>query len=313
MSRRLNVLKTIDLHIEYILATQGTVTVAGVGTFAMHSSPATIDGTTMYAPGVDVSFDSYDADDDGTLVLSLSRAEQCDESSAKTKCHDSIRALQQRLAVDGQYTIGNVCSLEQRNGATTLVNPATPTNSWLKQIELTPLATENPAEATEEVIEAVRREDFLRSMRRTASGAAAIAILAFLAFVFAQLPSRTPETRTASIAPSLGVQPIGSTSAASSDSPLVLVLNTPADASCDVEPEPATFTPGRYCLVIASLASRAEAEKYISVHGPGLHILESSGRYRIYSLTADTFGELQDMARANEAYTRYPSAWICRR
>lgn len=67
-----------------------------------------------------------------------------------------------------------------------------------------------------------------------------------------------------------------------------------------------------YCLVVASLASEAEADKYLSQHSDQkLGILAKDGRYRVFAatgltsrMTADAAGVLAD---------RFPGAWVCRR
>ncbi|MDE6207396.1 MAG: hypothetical protein K2M55_06265 [Muribaculaceae bacterium] len=332
-------LKSIEQHIEHLLVAEGAVTVGGLGTFVVHTSPASIDGDELYAPSVQVAFDTCCQADDSLLVSSVMRTDECDTSGATDRCTDAVNRFRQEVELSGRYAVGSLGEFRGEAGAVNFVAADKAVGAgWLKPLTLKPLAVDNPAETAEQVAEAVRRTDFMRSLQRTASAAAAIAVFVLITFVVSQLPSRQNDSRTASIAPSLAVRSVDSHATPVQDSPLVLVLNTPADAACDVEaqdlagsayplvnldaapelPAPEVIvgdTPrlGRYVLVVASLATQTEADTYLRRHDDGLRLLESEGRYRIYALTADTYTELQHMADAAGVYDRYPSAWICRR
>ncbi len=68
----------------------------------------------------------------------------------------------------------------------------------------------------------------------------------------------------------------------------------------------------RYCLVIASLVSEADALEFIEnskLNNTG--ILAKDGRYRVYAATGSTSREAQSAAAAFA--DRYPNAWVCRK
>jgi cell division septation protein DedD len=74
----------------------------------------------------------------------------------------------------------------------------------------------------------------------------------------------------------------------------------------------ATATDGRYCLVIASLTTQAEADEYVAKHGDAnLGVLAKDGRYRVYAVTGNSIADVQ--AKAANLGKRYPDAWVCRR
>ena len=69
-----------------------------------------------------------------------------------------------------------------------------------------------------------------------------------------------------------------------------------------------------YCLVVASLGSRSEAEKYMSKHPyQSMKLLEQDGKFRVYVATATSSTELKNQGRAAGIYSRYPGAWVCTR
>ena len=69
-----------------------------------------------------------------------------------------------------------------------------------------------------------------------------------------------------------------------------------------------------YCLIVASLPTRALAEQYISQAGKGqFGILEQEGRYRVYAATGETSSQTYNMARNNGLMKRYKGAWVCRK
>ena len=73
-------------------------------------------------------------------------------------------------------------------------------------------------------------------------------------------------------------------------------------------------TNDQYCLVVASLPSRAHAEEYIEKSNNNrLEILEKDGRYRVYAATGESSRATLANARKAGLMQRYPSAWVCRK
>ena len=70
----------------------------------------------------------------------------------------------------------------------------------------------------------------------------------------------------------------------------------------------------QYCLIVASLPSRALAEEYIEMsRNDNLEILEKDGRFRIYAATGESAKSTLDNARKVGLMQRYPNAWVCRK
>ena len=298
-----------------MLSERGYVAVPGLGTFVSRRVSSTLNDNGVAAPGATTSFESYNgilADDD--LCASLSRALECDTTQAAAIISDDIEGIRREISLDGMSAIPS-CGILRSNGTTLTFETATYDN-WLQDLAIEPLGKLETTDVVDAAAE-LRREAFMRSLRRTASSAAAIAIFALIAFIFSQMPGRqTGDPQVASMGfekSALPVQPIAP--GVQAEPSLVLIFNTPADASCPVESEPIAIAqlPAKYCLVVASLASRADAEDYVRTYGPEYKILEKDGRYRIYTLTGDSFDTLNSAATASGEYTRHPNAWICRR
>lgn len=69
-----------------------------------------------------------------------------------------------------------------------------------------------------------------------------------------------------------------------------------------------------YCVVIASLTSREQAEQFIASTGnKRLAILEKDGKFRVYAATAQTSSQAYSIARNNGLLKRYRGAWVCRK
>ena len=324
---------SIDQHIERLLATRSYVSVPGLGAFVSRRIPAAVEGDTISAPSLSTAFDHYpDIADDG-LTASVARATGCDTPTAAATVEADVQFVNQQLAIEGRYAIAGVGTL-LRNADGSIGFEPQPAEPWLPALTLAPLKA---PETVAPVAAPAMSDAFARSLRRTASSAAAIAIFAFLAFIFTQLPlgrNNADEPLTAGLTPAAA--PARPTIDFTPSSPLVLILNTPADASetisSEATPAPATETgtttptaaetaaisadgnaDDRYCLIVASLANADEAAKYLATAPDGLRLIVIDGRYRIAALTGPTYADVQRAATASGLLTRYPSAWICRR
>ena len=70
----------------------------------------------------------------------------------------------------------------------------------------------------------------------------------------------------------------------------------------------------KYCVVIASLTSRAQAEKFIASTGNrNLQILEKDGKFRVYAATGATYNQALAVARNNGLLSRYNGTWVCKK
>lgn len=188
------------------------------------------------------------------------------------------------------------------------------------------------------------REAWRRTAIRASKVAASVALVVALGFAIATTLGRTaPEAEQASLGFDFHSAVPASESSVitrpgTSSSPLVLVLRSHEDAVTSVDtasrcrfedkaksqketvlPQDTSVVPAardnkdRYCLVIASLASRAEAERFIASRSGDLRILESNGRFRIYAASAASPAEVRENARLLGLDSQYPDAWVCKK
>lgn len=321
-------------HIRFLVNTSGSVAVEGVGMFMLSQQSASFsDNSMLCGPCATVSFvaDGYprEKSDTGELELSYMRRHGYGPDEARIAVTRDLETLHKALYEGQTVEIPGFGALylDRENGQITFEAMLV---QWLAPVNVSPIemAEQDSAKTDTDFDEmwiAERRRNMFRAVRRAASGAAAIAIFAVLAFVVSYMPERTsviPQVAGIGISQSTPVadEPLISSPGAS-DPTLVLVLNTPSDGCGPAkvryrDSRKAEEMPGRYCLVVASLASKAEAEKFITGHSTTdmpLQLLENEGRWRVYALSAPSIAELTVAGRNLGVYEAYPSAWVCRR
>lgn len=326
-------LNTTVRHIEHLLLAHNCVIVPGLGTFWRHTSPATLSAEGVKPPSCSISFSTdIDSPDDKTLAMSLARATGKSEAECEDTICNDVFAIRRAIAGGEAVQIGRLGSIDADGDKLVFTQSAGWTDPraylWAPVVDMPEIVRPEKEAATKTSIEeSFEHASFIRSLQRTASSAAAVALLALIAFVAAQLPSRSNnEPQIAS----MGIERIAQREPAVSDfdrpadpeRALVLILNTPADGMCIVDPSerrpaPAAVElfqkPDRYCLVVASLASNAEANVFMGHYSDRkLNLLEKDGRYRVYAASAPTIAGVREIAQADSLYAVFPSAWICR-
>lgn len=330
-------MNTLLRHINYLLLADGFAAVDGLGVFVLRHRSATLnaDGS-ISAPAYYVSFEAGAPAGNDDIVSSISLAEGISSEDAADRVIASSAALHEALSHGDHVPVGDFGTLYARPDTGELAFDAGYC-SWYPTLGISPIEIkEQPAaEETDREDDNIlrRRETFARYLRRTASSAAAIALIAVIAFVMAHMPANE---KSVSQMASIGIEKIQGNQAEdpvialpgqsqASKSALVLILNTPADGSAPAkirhrqaveEVAETDNAPARYCLIVASLASQKEAETFIAAHSTTempLRLLAEQGRWRVYALTAPTLEELNVAARNLGVYDAYPSAWAFRR
>lgn len=317
-------------HITYLLENRGIVGIPGIGTFTCHRRPASFDGVRLLPPGTTVAFEC-DAEngDDVDLQHSVMLRSGIDSEQAFATIQQGIGDIRHDLNFKGESNIDEIGTIRQNEGVLSFEQNSGwsgPVFSY-PEISLEPInVNKEESSAADENEMELRRQRMMRSLRRTASSAAAIAVFAFLTFIIAQLPRGRHNNSTQAsfgIEQSQPVTTFATTNPASrGNESLILIFNTPADASSEVvydkTPEETVIAEqnaysGRYCLVVASLANSAEAARYMANAPADVKMLQKDGRYRAYIMEAATAEELMQKAKAADIYNTYPSAWVCRK
>lgn len=325
-------MNTTIRHISHLLRDCDVIAVPGLGVFRRRTIGARFEGSVLLPPSEEVVFVAHDSCDDNMLAMSIARCLACEPAEAYARIADDVADIRARLEAGHAVAIGDAGALvaTQALGGISFemsdrwrrLSPL----SWLSPVEPVsvgkaevPVVEEADTEAEER-----RRNIFMHSLQRTASSAAAIALLVLIAFVASQLPRKSAsEPQMAGfgferVEPSPVVDPLAQPA---SDKALVLILNTPADGMSIVDPSekkerraPQQLSPSdSYFLIVASLASADEAGKFISSYPSdlGLGIIESSGRWRVYAASGATFADTKAVADSKGLFDRFPTAWIC--
>ncbi|MDE6464169.1 MAG: hypothetical protein K2L16_06015 [Muribaculaceae bacterium] len=341
------------LHIAHLLPGCRAIAIAGLGVFERLLIPASYDAVNhlITPPSIRIVFehDAQVASSD-CLIDSIVRRESMTADEARRRIETDAAEIENTLLRQGRYEFSNVCTLRLASSGTIACTASdnfvdSLACGWLEPLMLRPLdapvreaaAAGATAAAAAEVETSVvhRREIFSRSVRIAASTAAAIAVFAIVAlvsgFVNRLSDSNADSPSMASVNPAARHVLDASVAGTAVEAPLVLVVNTPADgvdearvrpvrseesAARESRPETAEQTDGPYCLVVASFASRAEAETFINAYSnriSGLNVLESQGRIRVYARTGSDAAALTSEARQQGIYELFPSAWVCRR
>jgi len=311
-------------HLEYLLLSHDCVIIPGLGAVLAHGVPAFYDESRemWVAPSRVVSFNPELSRTDGLLAASIARRESISIDNAATTVRSIVDKMRKHLESSGSLSLGSVGMLEIADGNKLSFKPGiapwlSPSCLWLPSFSARPL--QSAAELAHRREASERREKLLPYiLRRGSRIAAAAAILIAMGWIVVQNLTYAPKEQYASVAPITENVITLTPRIAEPTSPVVLVLarapkdevieNIPASPRVNKEDK------AKYYLIVASLASMAEAEKYVRQHSDiNLGILAKDGRYRVYAASGNTFEEVFAASKHEEIASRYSSSWVCRR
>ncbi len=319
-------------HIEFLLQSHDCVIIPGLGAVLAHGLPAIYDDRTgqWYAPSRAMSYNPELSRTDGLLAASVARRESISIDSATLTVRSEVEKMRKELEQTGHLSLGAAGSLETTSDGKLCFKPGeanwlSPSYMWLPSVAVRPL--ESAVDVAKRHAALERRSRRLPYLLRKGSRiAAAIAVLLALGWIVVQNLSYAPEEQYASVAP-LPVSSGNIAEPAQDSSPVVLVLarapknevieNIPASANVtkeDISTNAAHANNHRYYLIVASLESMAEAEKYVRQKSDtNLGILAMDGHYRVYAASGNTSEEVLVASRSEKIASRYPISWVCRR
>lgn len=330
----------IALHIEYLLTKHDCVIVPGWGAFLVQYTNAfSFEDNGLYKkPNRFVSFNSSVSHNDGMLVSSLVRKDGITYENACREVADFVAMLRKQLDYEGSVAIGRL-GFFKKDSELIVFEPCHASSLCsdvfgLKDLRIKTLAQiAHEQNDAEDVVHDEKSENVVSLFgRRFVQVAASIMLLIGACFVLS-----TPITFDESI------DYAGLDSAVKIKSPQqVVTLKTEGDLSialpkcaaeecaeavnnsdsakvmtsnCDVQDENRASesviphnSEGRYYLIVSSLDTKAQADKFIAKHGGNLGVLEGDGRYRIYVAQSNS---IKQLAKAKQMLsTTYPDAWI---
>lgn len=335
-------------HIEYLMLSRQCVIVPGLGAVLSQSVSARYDKETgsWLPPMRSFSFNSELTNNDGTLAASIARAEGVSYELASRKLSEAVDAMRHQLEVERRLSLGRIGELTLDEHRKINYEPydaerLSPAAMWLPALNIKTIAERRlEAEAVENEIADNRKGILARTARRLKVAAVIICLIAIGAVL--TIPLHLDNTQYASLGiekfiggdskPALIERPGAERKAPvlmlSHFDDAVTVVDTVAynnqraalkaakrmatTSSATIKQDTAATSAGRYCLVVASLATQAEADAYVAKLGDAnLGVLAKDGRYRVYAVTGNSIADVQ--AKAANLGKRYPDAWVCRR
>lgn len=299
-------------HIEYLISRNECVIIPGLGAIlaCRQSARLDMDQMVMYAPHRIFSFNPSLKKSDGTLACSIARSKSISYEEACSIVSEEVEMMNRQLRLQGEFPLGRIGNLFLTEGADVPEFQPYPNDclsvdtAWLPSVDLASTAAE---EEEENVIEPTITplSPFARFIRIAAS----IALLVCLCFI-ASTPISVNDAALASLTPQL--KQVSPETFMPSDPQEVLSITAtstnPKGIAMEIKnSQNPQLTAPKYCLVIGSFYSADEAQKFIKSKGnDNLAIMESNGKYRVYSSTFNTDEE------ACRALKDNPGTWICR-
>lgn len=294
----------------------------GFGAFIASRESASYDETCgrLTPPRRSLSFNADISHNDGLLISSVARRDDMCYDRASDFVSRRVEMMTEHLSRYGELEIAGVGRFVSGSyGATPAFEPSADSTanlaySALPVIEPVVKTLDDFAKETRgTIIHAPRRHSAVSAV---VSIAASIALLLGLGFALTMPQPSSDGNNYASLAPvshTIAVQPEKTTVTVSSTAhERFLSIAMPADTGAMVKDLSKAGKP--YCLVVASLNTRAQAQKFIRNNRDSrLKILVSGPtRYRVYVAEGST-PEAVEAAKTAEIASRYPGAWICER
>ncbi len=323
---------SLSEHIEYLIRRHDCVIVPGWGAFVANYQSARIDAESkqMLPPSRSVGFNSALTHNDGLVASSIARRSGITYDNAVEAIAHEVNALRHQLETDGEIAIGRLGIFHRNENGTAIFEPSKATDSKfyglsaIKAIPLIDLAKQEQEDDSSG--ENTRDVFYLPISRNIFKVAASIALIIGLGLTLSTPIMRDDNSTFASVAtPTITkVQEFKLTERNNAELFISMPDCSVAETIIDIEPtklsvvDTSVATTIRlnesdpYCLVVASHATRQQAEKQIAGN-PNLRILESGGRFRVYAATGKSIDEARQPLNQSDFANNYPDAWVCRR
>lgn len=337
------VMLRIIRHIEQLLSVHDCVIIPGFGGFVLQVTPTwyKADEHRFEPLHKELVFNETLQHNDGLLVESYRQAEATDYRTAYQWVQADVAELKAQLSREGKVEIAPI-GVFRRGEEGQLIFEASRDGDWLNAsmfglpaFKVEPLVSEPPVSV--EVEKRARRRDvyYIPVNRRLVRwvAAAVVAIVVFLsastsveevnraAYTASFVPTEMLSVNMQKAEPE-SAKPISKVIEPEAEAPSVVAEKPKVEKKIAEAPAPkrevAQVTDvapqKRYYIVIASLASREQAEQFMAGVGrkdcPKMAVLQTKGKYRVY---ADRFSDkvaaekYQQILRKNP---KYKDAWL---
>lgn len=333
----------IICHIEQLLRAHVCVVVPGFGAFVASESHDVLDADSMTisAPQRSVMFNPELNHNDGLLAASIVRRDGLTFEKAMQRINDEVSLTHAMLRTTGFMKFGSLGEFHLNHDFLDFVPSQcdnSSANPWSFLPPLPLLTIEQAREKEPAVIVASPDKFYVPVSRNIFRVAASVAVVVALGLMLLSIPVNIDRsTVLASVFRSLGdssevadihdgqaqltdgadsLFPYGDADFSNSDVHEILIAVGHGNAGSETAEIPAPTVANPYRVIVASLATRAQAEKYMAEQGdPAMRVHDSGeGRFRIYVAEANTLQEALAIAESPEMTARYGSGvWVSRR
>lgn len=318
---------SIERHIAYLITRHDCVIVPGFGAFVSLYEPAYFDESRecFHAPRRHTVFNSDIAHNDAMIAASIARRESISYDRAAEFVGNQVDQWRRTLSSEGRlvfdglgrFTTGDdgqlVFDPEQTGAFSNVFLTGLPALSFTPAVPAANISAAPPR----------RLRKFSKELLRAAASIAII--VSVLAAVFSSFISPQSPYYYASLLPAKAslehevlqdrpiTQPYGAElriaiRPAETPTPPLQVEN-PGAAVATIHDHTA-----RYLLIVASLASSSETNRYLDSLEPAqrelMNVIRSDGRYRVYAAAGHSFHDADMIRKSGEFSSRYPDAWI---
>lgn len=299
-------------HIEYLSAGHDCVIVPEFGAFISQYSSLKSNKGLITGLRRNTVFNMSINNNDGLLANSIVRRENVTYESAISEINNYVSSLRSQLRHEGEVPVGRIGFFKYHSEESIEFYPF---SSWNANNEYYGLTTLNIKPLIEEIQcdEPENNSRIVPIVKRFMHVAASIMLLIGLTLV---LSTPVLEQHNQNYA-NLNAFTLKKSVEQETKELFISVpkaKQSQAVATTDTEPD-VVVTPsminnnGNYCLVVASLATQKQAEKYITENNlTDCEIMKSKSKYRVY-IAQGTFSEMCNL-KAN-TYSK-SDAWVCR-
>lgn len=325
---------TLSSHVEFLLRHHNCVVMPGFGAFICEDFSASFsaDGDSILPPGRRLAFNPLINRNDGMLASSFSRRNRISFEAGSKEVAEKVAHLRGELSHESSLQFGRlgVFHLNSEGVPVFTADNIPDINGalyGLQPVKVSHLIKQNTTEPnwTEDSSQKRRR---WAAIRAYASGIAAVIALTLAVSVYLIKPISFTHTNVteASLAPtiqeavesaslSIPIAPKDATvnvNTISTTAPLVYTssLEQTTSSPTSNDGELRFNTSDAFCVVVASFATRSQAEAHIAAsNNSRMGILEKDGKFRVYAATGNSYNE----ANTQKRFVDNADAWICRR
>lgn len=299
-------------HIEYLMTEHDCVIVPGLGAFiSQYSVERNRKTNAICSIKRNIAFNGSVDYNDGLLINSIVRRESVGFERARCEVNDYVRALYGQLKYEGEVPVGRLGYFSSSEEGALEFFPfmskkANDNFFGLLPIEMKPLS-EMAIEPEQK--QTNRKDNVIRIARRFVQAAASVILLIGMALVLS-----TPMVDRADSEQNFADFNAFSIKNASEVSQMgELFIAMPAmQKEADEMPEAevvAELNAGKYALVVASLVSEKQVEKFVKESGLRCYdVVKSKSKYRVF-IARGSYEEMNNLK--NSEYSD-SDAWVCR-